>query len=105
MLAREKRKHIEGLNPISRKKYLISNLIICFRFPRASVRHYTVRATARQSASTTIPENNFLFSRIFREKTSSLIKRKKTVVEIGLVQTAIHYERNYANIFQKLKTY
>ena len=27
----------EGLNQISRKKYLISNLIICFRFPRASV--------------------------------------------------------------------
>ena len=33
----------EGLNPISRKKYLISNLIIYFRFPRACVRNYTVR--------------------------------------------------------------
>ena len=32
----------KGLNPISRKKYLISNLIICFRFPRASMRYYTV---------------------------------------------------------------
>ena len=30
----------EGLNPISRKKYLISNLIICFCFPRACVRYY-----------------------------------------------------------------
>ena len=29
-----------GLDPISRKKYLISNLITYFRFPRASVRYY-----------------------------------------------------------------
>ena len=34
----------EGLNPISRKKYLISNLITYFRFPRACVRNYTMRA-------------------------------------------------------------
>ena len=34
-----------GLDPISRKKYLISNLIIYFHFPRACVRQYTVRAT------------------------------------------------------------
>ena len=33
-----------GINPISRKKYLISNLIICFRFPRACVRNYTMLA-------------------------------------------------------------
>ena len=33
-----------GLNPISRKKYLISNLIIYFRFPRACLRNYTMRA-------------------------------------------------------------
>ena len=36
---------IEGLNPISRKKYLILNLIIYFRFPRACVRQYRVLAT------------------------------------------------------------
>ena len=34
----------EGLNPISRKKYLISNLIIFFRFPRACVNNYTMCA-------------------------------------------------------------
>ena len=35
----------EGLNPISRKKHLISNLIIYFHFPRACMRQYTVRAS------------------------------------------------------------
>ena len=33
----------EGLNLISRRKYLIQNLIIYFRFPRACVRNYTMR--------------------------------------------------------------
>ena len=33
-----------GLNPISRKRFLILILIIYFHFPRACVRNYTVRA-------------------------------------------------------------
>ena len=44
----------EGLNPISRKKYLISNLIICFRFPRACVRQYTVRAPVYSACNSTL---------------------------------------------------
>ena len=42
-----------GLNPISRKKYLISNLIIYFRFPRACVRNYTMRALLQNACTTT----------------------------------------------------
>ena len=59
-----------GLTHSQEKSILISNLIICFRFPRASVRHYsTVRAAVCQRASTTTPENNFLFSGLFRKIT------------------------------------
>ena len=35
-----------------KEKYLISNLIICFRFPRASVRYYTVRALLYSACAT-----------------------------------------------------